>query len=56
MQGGFPVVSDNIYRTAIKWAKETKGIVALSFHWFSPIGRRDKSFMQKIQILTLKKF
>lgn len=33
--------------TAIKWAKETKGIVALSFHWFSPIGGHDKSFYAK---------
>lgn len=30
--------------TARKWAKETGGIVALSFHWFSPIGGRDKAF------------
>ncbi len=30
--------------TARKWAKETGGIVTLSFHWFSPIGGRDKSF------------
>ncbi len=30
--------------TAIKWAKETKGIVTICFHWFSPIGGRDKSF------------
>lgn len=30
--------------TAIRWAKESNGIVTLSFHWFSPIGGRDKSF------------
>ncbi len=30
--------------TAIKWAKETNGIVSYCFHWFSPIGGRDKSF------------
>lgn len=30
--------------TALKWAKETDGIVTFSFHWFSPIGGRDKSF------------
>ena len=30
--------------TAIRWAKETNGIVTLTFHWFSPIGGRDKSF------------
>ncbi len=30
--------------TALQWAKETNGIVALCFHWFSPIGGRDKSF------------
>lgn len=30
--------------TAIRWAKESDGIVTLSFHWFSPIGGRDKSF------------
>lgn len=34
--------------TALKWAKETpEGIVTLSFHWFSPIGGRDKSFYAK---------
>lgn len=30
--------------TALKWAKETDGIVTFSFHWFSPLGGRDKSF------------
>ncbi|MDE7138551.1 MAG: glycoside hydrolase family 26 protein [Ruminococcus sp.] len=30
--------------TALKWAKETNGIVTLSFHWFSSIGGRGKSF------------
>lgn len=30
--------------TAIKWAKEEGGIVTYSFHWFSPVGGRDKSF------------
>lgn len=30
--------------TAIHWAKESGGMVTLSFHWFSPIGGRDKSF------------
>ena len=30
--------------TALKWAKETNGIVAFWFHWFSPIGGQDKSF------------
>lgn len=30
--------------TALKWAKETNGIVTFSFHWFSPIGGHDKSF------------
>jgi len=33
--------------TALKWAKETGGIVSYCFHWFSPIGGRDKSFYQK---------
>lgn len=33
--------------TALKWAKESGGIVTLSFHWFSPIGGRDKSFYAK---------
>ena len=33
--------------TAIQWYKETKGIVALCFHWYSPTGGRDKSFYQK---------
>ncbi len=30
--------------TALKWAKETDGIVTFSFHWYSPVGGRDKSF------------
>lgn len=30
--------------TALQWAKNSNGIVALSFHWFSPVGGRDKSF------------
>lgn len=30
--------------TALKWANETDGIVTLTFHWFSPMGGRDKSF------------
>ena len=30
--------------TALKWAKETGGIVTFSFHWYSPVGGRDKSF------------
>lgn len=33
--------------TALKWAKESGGIVTLSFHWFSPTGGRDKSFYAK---------
>ena len=33
--------------TAIRWAKETKGIVSICFHWYSPVGGRDKSFYQK---------
>ncbi len=34
----------NTMETAIEWAKESGGIVTLSFHWFSPIGGHDKSF------------
>lgn len=30
--------------TALEWAKTTQGIVSFCFHWFSPIGGRDKSF------------
>lgn len=30
--------------TALNWAKQTDGIVTFSFHWYSPIGGRDKSF------------
>lgn len=33
--------------TALQWAKDTGGIVCLCFHWFSPIGGRDKSFYAK---------
>lgn len=31
-------------KAAMRWAKETTGILAFSFHWFSPLGGRDKSF------------
>lgn len=34
----------NTMDTALGWAKESQGIVTLSFHWFSPMGGRDKSF------------
>ena len=34
----------NTVESAIDWANETNGIVTLTFHWFSPIGGRDKSF------------
>ena len=30
--------------TALQWGVEEKGIVTFTFHWFSPIGGRDKSF------------
>ena len=33
--------------TALNWAKETEGIVTLTFHWFSPLGGHDKSFYAK---------
>ncbi len=33
--------------TAIEWAKNSDGIAALCFHWFSPLGGRDKSFYAK---------
>ena len=33
--------------TALEWAKNTNGIVTLTFHWFSPLGGRDKSFYTK---------
>ena len=33
--------------TALEWAKNTNGIVTLTFHWFSPLGGRDKSFYAK---------
>lgn len=33
--------------TALQWAKETSGIVTLTYHWFSPIGGKDKSFYAK---------
>lgn len=37
----------NTVEVALEWAKQTKGIVTLSFHWFSPLGGRDKSFYAK---------
>lgn len=33
--------------TALDWARNSDGIVTLSFHWFSPLGGRDKSFYAK---------
>ena len=30
--------------TALEWAMNSNGIVTLSFHWFSPLGGRGKSF------------
>ncbi|MCR5775767.1 MAG: glycoside hydrolase family 26 protein [Lachnospiraceae bacterium] len=33
--------------TAYKWALETDGILTFSFHWFSPMYGRDKSFYIK---------
>ena len=30
--------------TARNWAKSCDGIVTLSFHWYSPVGGRDKAF------------
>jgi len=30
--------------TALQWAKKNNGIVTFTFHWFSPVGGRDKSF------------
>lgn len=37
----------NTMETALNWAKESRGIVTLTFHWFSPLGGRDKSFYAK---------
>ena len=34
----------NTVEIALDWAKTTGGIVSICFHWFSPIGGRDKSF------------
>ncbi|MGN0395920.1 MAG: glycosyl hydrolase, partial [Coprococcus sp.] len=30
--------------TALSWAQNSDGIITFTFHWFSPIGGRDKSF------------
>ncbi|MCR4605602.1 MAG: glycoside hydrolase family 26 protein [Eubacterium sp.] len=30
--------------TAMKWAEKSDGILTFSFHWYSPLGGRDKSF------------
>ncbi|MDO4188165.1 MAG: glycosyl hydrolase [Lachnospiraceae bacterium] len=29
---------------ALRWGNETDGIITFSFHWFSPLGGRDKAF------------
>ena len=34
----------NTLEEAMKWAKNTDGILTFTFHWFSPLGGRDKSF------------
>ena len=33
--------------TALKWAREKDGILTFSFHWYSPMYGRDKSFYAK---------
>lgn len=33
--------------TSLQWAESTHGIVTMTFHWFSPVGGRDKSFYAK---------
>ena len=42
-------VSENVgtLKNAMDWAKNKKGILALVWHWFSPIGGHDKSFYTK---------
>lgn len=37
----------NTLEEALKWGRETDGIVTFSFHWYSPLGGRDKSFYAK---------
>lgn len=37
----------NTLEEAYKWGKNNNGIITLSFHWFSPVGGRDKSFYAK---------
>ena len=41
--------------TAIDWARNSDGIVTLSFHWFSPVGGRDKSFYARNTDFDAKK-
>ena len=31
-------------KEAMRWAEEEKGIITFTWHWFSPLGGRDKSF------------
>jgi mannan endo-1,4-beta-mannosidase len=37
----------NTLQEAMKWAVATQGILTFTFHWFSPLGGRDKSFYAK---------
>lgn len=37
----------NTMEEAFKWAKENDGILTFSYHWFSPLYGRDKSFYAK---------
>lgn len=34
----------NTLEEAMKWATASQGIITFTFHWFSPLGGRDKSF------------
>ena len=36
--------NQNTLDTALQWAKDADGIVTFTFHWFSPLGGKDKSF------------
>ncbi len=37
----------NTVEQALKWASESSGILTFTFHWFSPLGGKGKSFYSK---------
>ena len=39
--------NEGTIETAMQWAKEKKGLITFTWHWFSPLGGKGKSFYTK---------